>query len=256
VPISLVILEAFGLYLVRTSALILASPLLGSGTGFAGYKIALITAVSLVLFMSTGTALVEEAGAIEYALLCLRELMVGLFLAFVLQAVLLAVRVAGELIGHEMAFNMASVVDPGTGIRTPLITQIYEAAFFLGLLAINGHHWLLQALGSSFERAPIGALSISDGVLPLMQRLFSEMFTAGIVFAAPVMVLLMMVSALIGILARVVPQVNVLEVGFTLRVAVGLGAIFLFSPFLAPAMNVLFEELMAGLDGCLDVLGA
>lgn len=254
--ISITLIEAFGLYLVRTSALILGSPLLGSGTGFAGYKIALIVSVSAVLFFSTDTPVELDVGGMAYGLYCMREVLIGLFLAFVLQAVVLAVRVGGELIGTQMAFNMASVVDPGTGIRTPLVTQFYEALFFLGLLAVNGHHWLLRALSSSFERAPIGGLEFSDGALELVQKLFIQMFNAGFVFAAPVLVLLMLVSVLIGLMARVVPQVNVLEMGFTLRVGIGLVSMLLFAPLIAPAMDVLFQNLMGGLEGCLDVLGS
>lgn len=255
-PLSITLIEAFGLYLVRTSALVLSSPILGSGTGFAGYKVALILSVAVALFLSTGAPLAQEPGGIEFGLMCLHEILVGLFLGFVLQAVLIAVRVAGELVGTEMAFNMASIVDPGTGVQTPLVTQVYEVLFFLGLLAVNGHHWLLRALGSSFERAPIGGLRIEGGVVPLLLELFSRMFKAGITFAAPVLVLLLMVSVLIGLLARLVPQINVLEVGFNIRVMVGLLALFLFSPLLAPAMNTLFEQLMGGLDGCLEALEA
>ncbi len=251
---SIPLLEACGLYLVRTSALFLAAPLLGSGTGFSSYKIALIIGITVALFLSSGEPLPESVGAIEYGMMCMHEVMVGLFLAFVLQSVLMVVRVAGELIGTEMAFNMANIVDPNTGIQTPLITQVYELIFFLGLLSVNGHHWLLRALGSSFSRAPIGGVSIEKGLLPMTIDLFSRMFGAGITFAAPVLVLLLMVSVLIGLLARVVPQINVMEVGFNIRVAVGLLAIFLFSPFIAPAMDTLFEQLMTGLDDCLDSL--
>jgi len=256
VNITIPLIETFGLYLLRTSALVLAAPLLGSGTGFSGYKIALILAVAIVVFMSTGELLAQPAGAVEYGMMGLHELLVGFFLAFSLQVVVLAVRVAGELVGTEMAFNMASIVDPNTGTNTPLLTQVYEMVFFLGLLSVNGHHWLLRSLASSFERAPIGGLGAHQGMVEIVVDLFARLFSAGIVFAAPILVLLTLVSVLIGFLSRVVPQVNVMEVGFNIRVAVGLLAIFLFSPFLAPAMNVLFEQLMGGLNRSLDALGA
>jgi len=255
VSIPITALEAFGLYLVRTSVLVLGSPILGTGTGFTGYKIALILGVSTALYLSTGQPLLADIGSMHFALLCLREVLIGLFLAFVLQAVLLAVRVAGEVIGHEMAFNMASVVDPATGVRTPLITQLYEAVFFLGLLAVNGHHWMLRALSESFGRAPIGDIEFKRGALPMLEELFGQMFKAGITFAAPVLVLLVLVSLLIGLMARVVPQVNILEVGFTMRIAVALVAMTLLAPLIAPAMDVLFDHLMTGLDNGLDALG-
>lgn len=255
-PISITLLEAFGLYLVRTSALILASPLIGTGTGFSGYKIALVISVTVVVFMSTGEALPQESNPIQYAIMCFHEVMMGLFLAFVLQMVMIAVRAAGEIVGTEMSFNMAAIVDPGTGISSPLVTQIYEAVFFLGLLSVNGHHWILRALGDSFQRAPIGGLGMDVGAAGTILELFSRMFSAGLVFAGPVLALLLLVSVLIGFLSRVVPQINVMEIGFILRVTTGMLGIFLFSPYLAPAMNTLLRELMLGLNEVLEVMGS
>ena len=247
-------IAAFGLYLVRTSALLLATPLLGNGAAFSGYKVALVAVVSFALYGATGEPLTEAVGPLDYAIFCMREALIGLSLAFVLQAVVIAVRVGGELIGHEMAFNMSSQVDPSTGINTPLITRMYEAFFFLGLLAVDGHHLILRALSDTFFSAPIGSVNFSEGVIPYLLEFFGELFRAGITFAAPVMVVLLLVSIMIGLLARAVPQMNVLEVGFTLRISAALIALFLFAPLLAPALRVLYERLDTGLAGFLEVL--
>jgi len=247
-------LEAFGLYLVRTSALVLSSPLFGSASGFTGYKVGLIATVAFVLYSASGVPLHASPGAVEFAVLCGREVLIGIFFGFILQSIVLAIRVAGYLIGHEMAFDMASVVDPATGISTPIITRFYEALFYLGLLAVDGHHWMLRALGRSFERAPVGAFDLGSGMVTLVKGQFAQMFAAGITFAAPVLVLLMMVSVLIGLLARVVPQMNVLEVGFTLRIMVALLAMLVFAPLVAPAMDSLYAQMMEGLDAGLEAL--
>lgn len=242
------VLEGFGLYLARTSALVLGSPLLGTGSTFTGYKVALIALVAFVLYAATGAPLEGSVDPLVYGALCMREILIGLFLAFVLQLGVLAVRVAGEMIGHEMAFNMSSVADPVTGVRTPLVTHFYEAMFFLGLLAIDGHHWMLRALEASFREAPPGVLALGAGWLPFITALFGEMFRAGLTFAAPVLVLLVLVSVMIGLLARAVPQVNVLEMGFTLRIGVGIAAMCLFAPLLSPALEGLFETLLGALE--------
>jgi len=249
-------LEAIGLFLVRTSALILASPLLGTGSGFTGYRVSLITALSFILYSVSGEPLAPVPGPIEYALLALREVLLGVFLAFTLHAVVLAVRVAGQMIGHEMTFNMAQLVDPTTGLNSPLITRLYESFFFLGLLAVDGHHWLLRTLAESFERAPIGEIAFDAPLVSIVIDLFREMFVAGLAFAAPVMVLLSLVSLMIGLLSRAVPQLNIMELGFTLRIVVGLVALLIFVPFLVPALQSLYEDLQRGLDASLDALGS
>tara|TARA_R110002126_G_scaffold28577_1_gene95305 strand:+ start:14304 stop:15080 length:777 start_codon:yes stop_codon:yes gene_type:complete len=248
------LIEGFGLYLVRTSALVLAAPLLGDGAVFQGYKIGLVGVLSVMLFAAAGAPAIGDVETFDYALLAAREVVIGLSLAFVLHTVMLAVRVAGELIGHEMAFNMSSVVDPSTGISTPLVTHMYETLFLLTLLAADGHHWAIRALAESYERAPIGHLGSVEGLPSFALNLFSQLFAAGLTFAAPILVLLMLVTLLVGLLTRAVPQINVLEFGFNLRVAAGLGGMLLFAPFLAPAMDVLLGHLMDGLEAGLNTL--
>lgn len=248
-------LEAFSLYLARTSALVIASPLLGSGTGFALYRVGLIASVSFLLYAAGGAPLAHSPEPVEYGCLVLREILIGLFLAFALQTVMVSLRLAGEMIGHEMGFNMASLVDPATGVSTPVVTQIYEIFFFMGFLAVDGHHLLLKALEHSFARAPVGALALSGDLAWGAQALFAQTFGAGIAFAAPVLVLLFMASLLVSLLARMVPQLNVMDVGFSARIAVGLLALFVFAPLLAPALEGLYDRFAHGLDGALDALG-
>jgi len=186
--------------------------------------------------------------------MALREVLIGIFLGLLLQFVLLSVRVAGELVGQEMGFLVARQVDPTNGVSSNLVTNLYENVFLLVLLALNGHHWLLRSLESSFAMAPIGRLTLGERMAATLQGLLSETFRAGIVFAAPVMVFLMLVSALIGLLARAVPALNVLEIGFTLRVLVALGALFLFAPLLDPALRALHQDLLRWLERGLAAL--
>jgi len=246
-------LAAFGLYLVRSSALILSAPLTGTGTSFAGVKIALIASLSLLFYSVTGSPLADVSG-FTYVLFALRELMLGLFLGFILQMIVMSVRVSSELIGHEMGFTMSSVVDPNTGVNMPLLVQIYELLFLLGLLAMNGHHFFMRALLESFNRAPVGVVAIDKNIPEMALDFFAEMFTAGITFAAPITVLLALVSVLVGLLTRAVPQLNIMEFSFNLRIALGLVAMLIFAPVLAPAMTRLLETLIDGLNAGLDAI--
>ena len=252
-PVEMI--AAFGLFLTRTSALVLSAPLLGFGTGFSGYKVAMIFLLSFVLYVASGQPIAADVDQFVYGAMMLREALIGIFLGFLLHLVLLAVRVGGEMISHEMGFMVATQVDPTSGVRSSLITSFYENLFLLALLLLNGHHWLIRSLASSFEQAPIGMLALGEGVAPTVQTMFGEMFGAGVVFAAPVMVFLVLVSILIGLLARAVPTLNVLEVGFTVRVLVSVLAMFLFAPLLEPAMTGLHGDFVAWLERGLGALG-
>ena len=248
--VSMETLAGFGLVLLRTSALFVSAPILGQGSNFSGYKIVLLLSVALVLHVALGVPEIS-VDPVTFAALGVREVLLGAFLGFLLHLVTVAVHVGGEMVGHEMGFMVARQVDPVTGVQTTLTTNLYENLFLLAFLSMNGHHWLFRSLGESFERAPIGQLSLGGGVADTSVRMFGEMFEAGIVFAAPVMVFLTLTSILIGLLARSVPHLNVLELGFSTRVLVALGAMVLFAPMLEPAMNGLHDHFVLWLQRAL-----
>lgn len=248
-------IEAFGLFLARTSALVLVAPVLGNATNMSGYKIALTVMISVVLYAAIGSPLPEAVDGIAYALMMLREVVIGLFLGFTLALILIAAREAGELVGHEMGFMVGREVDPISGVQSSLIATLYENLFLIVVMLLNGHHLLLRSLSDSFTVAPIGRVTLASGLAGNFEELFSEMFRAGLVFAAPVMVFLVIVSVLIGILSRAVPTLNVLELGFSLRLIVAIGAMYLFAPLLEPSMLRLYDSFSLWLDRGLVVLG-
>lgn len=250
------VIEAFGLHLARASALVLASPLLGSGAELHGYKVALIVALGALSFATTGQPLAVEPDTFTFAILALREIAIGVALGFFMHLVVLGIHVGTHLVGQEMAFTLAGTVDPLTGNQTSPVSYLYEVLFYLALLSVNGHHWLVRALAESHHRAPVGALSIGGTLAGTIVEFFTQVFSAGIAFVAPVLILLFLVSVLIALLARAVPQINVLEFGFNLRIVGGLIGLAVFAPVLTPALGAMLDHLMNGLTAGLDALGS
>ena len=247
-------LGAFGLYLLRTSAMVLTAPIFGTGTSFSMHRIALIIALAFVLYTTSGSPLPAAPSPFEFGALAGREVLIGVALGFVLVLVALAVRVGGELIGQEMGFSMAAQIDPQTGVNLPLIAQIQDGLFLIGFLSVDGHHWLIRALSSSFERAPVGHIGGTAQLSSAIETLFTQMFSAGLVFAAPVMVLLFLVSLMIALIGRAVPQINLMDISFTLRILGALLAMYAFAPMTAPAMERLYGAVQTGLASVLGAL--
>lgn len=246
---------AFGLYLVRSSALLVAAPFV-SRIGFASHKIALIVILSAVAFAATGAPAVQITSALDWGLLAVREVLIGLGLAMLLQIALLAARVGGELVGLEMGLQMGSQVDPVSGVSTPLVARYYEEFLMVGLLSINGHHWIVRGLHDSFEHAPVGSIHFDLGIVELIAAFFREMLSAGLVFVAPIVVLMSIVSLVIGLLARTVPQINVLEMSFSLKIIMGLIALLAFSPALEVLVSSVMEALTEYTAAFLELLEA
>ncbi|HED66840.1 MAG TPA: type III secretion protein [Planctomycetes bacterium] len=248
-------IEAFGLFLARTSAMVVVAPVLGNATNMSGYKIALAVMIAGLLYVSIGKPLPAGVDELQYGLMVLREIVIGLFLGFTLSLILIAAREAGELVGHEMGFMVGREVDPISGVQSSLIATLYENLFLVVVLMLNGHHLLIRSLSDSFAAAPIGKVAMASGMAGTFEAMFSEMFRAGIVFAAPVLIFLIIVSVLIGILSRAVPTLNVLELGFSMRLIVALGAMYLFAPLLEPSMLRLFDSFSLWLNRGVAVIG-
>jgi flagellar biosynthetic protein FliR len=241
-------IEAVGLYAARCGALIVGAPLLGAVTGFTMWRAAFIMMLAGTLYFAHGQPLAVQPEPFEYGLLVVREIAIGLALAFCLYGALLAVRTAAELVSQEIGLGYAGLVDPSSGGSTSSITLFYEIFFYLGLFLTDGHHALMRALAISFEGVPVGQMNFAVGAAESALALIGPMMAAGVAFAAPVMGLLMAASLLIALLGRAVPQLNVNEMGFTLRTATGLFALFLFAPAMAPALNNIYEHLQVSLQ--------
>lgn len=241
-------LEAFGLYLVRVSVLVLFSPLVGERLGFAGYKIALILGLSVVLYMASGVPTLVEPSPVAYAALAMREALIGSFLALMGRLAMHSAYLAGHILGFEMGLQMANQVDPISGLSKPILASFYEQAFLMALLSVDGHHWIVRSLAASFEHAPVTVLGGGGTMGVVIVDVLAQTFTAGVAFAAPLMVLMTLVSVAVGLLARTVPQINVLEMSFSMRVGSALVGMTVLAPLLGPAMNRLLETFSDSLD--------
>lgn len=248
-------LQAIGLFLVRTSVLVLSAPLLGQLLGSSGTKVALIVILTGVSYGAVGQPLEAPVAAPLLALMAMREALIGAFLSIACQCGLLVIRVMGEMLSLDMGLQMASQVDPMTGISSSVVTRMYEGFAILGLFAVDAHHWLVQSLIDSYGRAPAGVLQADLGVAPFIVQLTSQAISAGLAFGAPFMTVMALVTVLIGLLARTVPQINVLELGFSLRVLVALGLMLVLAPLIGPLFSGLFTDIRDWTRLGLDALG-
>jgi flagellar biosynthetic protein FliR len=176
------------------------------------------------------------------------EALLGLVLSLGVFMLLSAVQLAGQLLGFQMGFNMASALDPQTGAQSSVISQFLYLFTVLLLFAIDGHHLFIAALVSSFEKIPPGTFLLQGLHVGYLVALGGEMFLTGFKIAAPVMVALFLSNLCLGIVARTVPQVNVLMVGFPLNIGLGL---ILFgvtlrhiSPFMTGLVHRMGEVMM------------
>lgn len=180
----------------------------------------------------------------------LRSLLIGVQMAFLVGIPFAAVKFAGEILGVQMGLSLADVYDPATGGKSSAVATFYYLMAVIIFFAVDAHHVVVTALVESCRLLPPFAAVRGDAGSWLIVTRFSDFFRIGLQVAAPCVIVLMLVSAAMGVIVKTVPQLNVLIVGMPLKIAVGLGTIGVSLVF----FNEVFGSLLSGMESRLAEL--
>lgn len=223
--IPLIPLEQFQTFLVVTSRVagfIAAIPVLAAAQTPVRIKVGLVFATSLVLFPIMVDAVPKVSfSPLPFALLIISELLLGLLLGLVSRLIFTAVEFGATVVGFQMGFAAANVFDPQGERQVALLSQFQNVFAILIFLAINGHHLFLQTAVMSYDFLPPGQFDISGEAIPYLMQLTSHMFAIGVQFSAPVLAVLLLSGLILGVMARVFPQLNVFLLSFPINIGVG-----------------------------------
>lgn len=175
---------------------------------------------------------------LSIGLMLLGELVLGLSLGLLVQFVFAAVQTGGQIIGFQMGYAMINVVDPLTGVSEVVTAHFLYMCTLLTFLALNGHLYLLKGLTESFAYIPPGGFLVTPAVSKGILNFSSQMFVLAIKIASPVIVAVFLVDLALALISRAAPQMNVLFIGFPLKIMVG----FLFLGFVFTLMSVYIEQ--------------
>lgn len=176
--------------------------------------------------------------------------MIGALTAFVVGIPFAAVRFAGQIIGVQIGFSMVNTVDPQGGAQVTVLAQLYYLLAVMLFFALDLHHLLIGVLVESCRLAPLfGSVDGRAGCWLVVAE-FGDFFRAGLLAAAPTVIVLLLVSAAMGFVVKTVPQINILVVGFPIKIAVGLVMVGVSLAFFSQIVLGLFS----GLEGQLSRL--
>lgn len=141
-----------------------------------------------------------------------------------------------------MGLGFASFFDPASGGQSTSISQFFGMLAILVFLSINGHLLLISAMLESFHTLPISAdgLTHINGMTIAMWA--SNIFSAGLMMAMPVLAALLITNMALGILTRTAPQLNLFGIGFPITIGMGFLIIALSLPSMLKPMQHLINE--------------
>jgi flagellar biosynthetic protein FliR len=213
-------IAAFGLLLVRPGMLVIGTPFLGAVQAPVQMRIGLT--ILLAVILAPFVTLPPELSTGALVVVTLREIAIGLALAFSIQVLIAGAEFAGHFAGYQIGLSMGSLIDPATGVRNYVLAVLYANVAMVICLASNVHHLLLRALADSYTALPVGLGRIDGSLATTVSRVLGLVFVIGVRIAAPLIVVLLLVELTLGLLARVAPSLNVMTAGAPVRALVGL----------------------------------
>ncbi len=240
----LVKVEMFILILIRISSLFVSSPLFGRRNLPAIFKIgfSFVVAILLVNVVKAPEA-IGSFGMHEFAILAMKEFMIGVIMGFVSYLIFAAIYLAGQLIDTQIGLGIVSVIDPVSNIQVPVTANFYYTLAMVIFLTMNGHYILIEALVSSYNILPVGAAALTDSVMVHFVNIMAQMFIIGFKISAPVIAAILICDVALGILARTMPQMNIFLVGLPLKILLGLTVIMITIPAFIMIVNFMVDSI-------------
>lgn len=250
------LLTLFLLITARMSGCVLFNPLLGR-RGIPGIvKAGFILLLSVSVFSMRPIGVEVPNTLLGLALSFLMEMLLGYILGLVINVFFYIPVMAGSTIDMQMGFSMASAYDPASGIQVTATSSLLNLLMSLLFFTENGHHTLIRIFAVSGQVVPFGAVALGENLYGALIELFINCTILGVKMAMPILAAEMTGQVGMGILMKVIPQINVFVINIDLKVILGLTLLLLlltpFSQFLLEAetqMLVALQEVLPLMSG-------
>jgi len=167
------------------------------------------------------------------------ELFIGAVLGLSVRLIMSCLQVAGAVIAQQVGLGFVTAVDPTLGQQGVLIGNFLAVLGVTLIFATDLHHLVIAALNDSYTLFAPGEMPLLGDVAALTTRTVSTAFRIGIQLSAPFMVFGLLFNLGLGVLSRLMPQMQVFFVGLPLSILLGL---MIFLLVLGALMNVFLGE--------------
>ncbi len=247
-------LEYFLLILTRVSCFIFVAPFFSLNNTPRHVRVALSVFTAALLYQTLAPAPAVEYQTITgYSMIVLREAIVGLMLGLGTSMCSAIVNFAGHIVDMETGLSMVTLMDPATRESTSITGVFYQYVVMLMLIVSGMYRYLFGALADTFVLIPVnGALFQMDFLLLSVVKFLGNYIIIGFRICLPVFCVTLMLNAILGVLAKVSPQMNMFAVGIQLKILVGLSILLLSASMLPDAANFIFmqmKEIMEAIAG-------
>lgn len=247
-------IEYILIILVRVSSFVFIAPFFSHTSFPARVKVSFSILLTVLLFYSMPVVELQYGTVLEYSIIIIKESVVGLLIGLSAYICSSIIHFSGKIIDMEIGLSMSQVFDPTTRIQTGLTGSLYSYLLMLFMIVSNMHIFLINAVVDSYTLIPINGLKLGLSMYDTIIGFITDYFIIGFRIVLPVFAAILLLNCILGVMAKVAPQMNMFAVGMQLKVIVGLLVMFMtvsllpvLSNFIYSQMRTMVTEVMRGM---------
>ncbi len=186
-----------------------------------GIPVTVKVALSMALAAPVAPRLAETAPAMDlpsFVGALLVQVFAGLALGFVTMVIFSAVQAAGDLLDLFGGFSLASGFDPLSQHQGSVMGKLYYWLALILLFTVDGHLLLIRGFFTSYDALPLDASLDPADVSKVLLVAVGQFFLAALQIAAPLIAVLFLIDAGLGLLTKVSPALNAFSLGFPAKI--------------------------------------
>ena len=235
--------ELFVLILIRLASVVFAAPFFNMANVPQRVKIGFSFCLAILVYSLFPDMSVEYNGMIEYAIIVVQEVIVGIMLGLISSLCVQIIMFAGKIIDMDIGISMAQLYDPTTRMQVGIMGNFYYYMMMLLLIISGMHQYLVAAIVETYKVIPIGGVKFSASIYTTIIGFMSDYFVIGFRIALPIFASILMLNCVLAILARIAPQMNMFVVGMQLKIFTGIFVILFTISMLPSISNFILDEI-------------
>lgn len=241
----------FMLVFTRLTGLMQSAPFLSTISAPTMTKIWFSATIAFIFYpiVLVSKAFIMPRDMVEFIILIAAEFLIGYLIGFIANLILEGVRMTGSILSIQTGLSMSEALDPATGVSSNDISRIYIYLATLVFLATGAYQMLFIVIYNSFNAIPMGIFPMMDaGVVNSVLHLFTQLFKIAFGVALPIFSVLLISDILLGLMSKMMPQMNIYMVALPVKIYIGLFLILAFLSLTGTYLQGVIERFMQAIN--------
>lgn len=234
----------FMLVFVRMAAFVGFVPFFSNQNFYAFIKVAFAFLLTVLLFptisMSNWVVPTNVAG---FVLAVTQEVLIGILMGLTFLIMLFGLQLTGRVLGFQMAFSMANVVDNTFGSNANVLSVFLVMVGTMMIISLRGDHYFLLSLSKSYDMLIPGSMAVTRDLIDELGKMIIRSFEVGFKLAAPAVILLLCIDITLGLIGKTASKMQIFFVGLPLKISIGLFSFTLIMGFVIAIWGKEVEKL-------------